>query len=114
MYLYSVQTCKSFEMPASPVPRNEHAKLDDEEIYDTVLDHNYSARPDHCRIQSAQPSQKLTPTYCNTSVCFPERSPNILNEGGGGGTEDATRRARLYQPLVYTANKEGDYASRKI
>lgn len=98
-------------MPASP--NNEHAKLEDEEIYETVLDHKYSARPDHGRIQSAQPSQQLAVTSFNTSE--PEKSPNILKDGATGGIGEDTIRPKLYQPLaiVQTTN-EGDYASRKI
>ena len=116
----------SIDTPASP--SNKESKLEEEEIYETVLDHDYSvSRPQQHQIPSTntsvspQLSEKLAATKN-----FSGKSFNVVNEGGGkrsgqyeraakgtGGIEDSTS-AEQYQSLMQMASSEDDYTSVNI
>ena len=116
-------------MPASP--SNKESKLEEEEIYETVLDHDYSvSKPQQYQVPrtntfvSPQLSQKLAVTNPQS---FPGKSSN---ESGGkmsggygraakgqettGGIEDSTTSAKQYQSLLQMTSSEDNYTSRNI
>ena len=116
----------SIVMSASP--SNKESKLEEEEIYETVLDQDYSvSRPQQHQIPSTntfvspQLSQKLAATKSFSGKGF-----NVVNEDGGkrsgqygraakgtGGIEDSTS-AKQYQSLLQVASSEDDYTSLNI
>ena len=118
-------------MPASP--SNKESKLEEEEIYETVLDHDYSiSRPQQYQIPctntfvSPQLSQRLAAPNLQG---FPGKSSSVVSDSGKlsgryvgtakggettGGIEDSTTRAKQYQSLLQMASSEDDYTSRNI
>lgn len=115
-------------MPASP--SNKEAKLEEEEIYETVLDHNSSVSIPHqyqipCTNTCVSPQLAQEPA--TKSKSFPGKTSNECGgkvSGGYGqtakcgeaaqGIGDPTASAKQYQSLLQMASTEVYYTSRKI